>query len=60
MEQGDKLSTPHGQKGVAVTGIMTLENLPVIRTRGGQQLIPDVVVAMSSIVTRQTNGQTGR
>ena len=53
---GDKLSTPHGQKGIAVTGIMKPEDLPIIRVRGCI-LIPDVVIAMSSIVTRQTNGQ---
>ena len=56
LQHGDKLSTPHGQKGIAVTGIMRPEDLPIIRTKG-YQLIPDVVVAMSSIVTRQTNGQ---
>lgn len=26
LQQGDKLSTPHGQKGIAVTGIMTPES----------------------------------
>ena len=57
LQQGDKLSTPHGQKGIAVTRIMSPENLPVLHMDDGTQLIPDVVVAMSSIVTRQTNGQ---
>lgn len=57
LQQGDKLSTPHGQKGIVVKDILPPESLPIVLTEGGCQIVPDVVVAMSSIVTRQTNGQ---
>lgn len=54
LQQGDKLSTVHGQKGVAV--MINYEDMPVAYTSCGA-IVPDVVVAMSSITTRQTNGQ---
>lgn len=57
LQQGDKLSTKHGQKGVAITGVLNPEDMPVVVDKRGVEMIPDVVVAMSSIVTRQTNGQ---
>lgn len=55
LQQGDKLSTGHGQKGVAV--IRNYEDMPVAHHPVHGIIVPDVVVAMSSIVTRQTNGQ---
>lgn len=55
LQQGDKLSTGHGQKGVAT--ILNYENMPIAYHPEHGQITPDVVVAMSSIVTRQTNGQ---
>ncbi|KIW35722.1 uncharacterized protein PV06_11937, partial [Exophiala oligosperma] len=55
LQDGDKLSTYHGQKGVAV--ITPYESMPVAYSEKHGNIIPDVVVAMSSIVTRQTNGQ---
>lgn len=57
LKPGDKLSTKHGQKGVRVADVLGPEDLPMIVNDHGIQMIPDVVVAMSSIVTRQTNGQ---
>jgi hypothetical protein len=57
LQQGDKLSTPHGQKGIVVKDILPPESLPMVLTGDGFKIFPDVVVAMSSIVTRQTNGQ---
>lgn len=54
LQQGDKLSTFHGQKGTAV--IVDYEDMPVVMTEDGPAT-PDVVMGMSSIVTRQTNGQ---
>ena len=55
LQQGDKLSTGHGQKGVAT--ILSYEDMPIAYHPKHGQITPDVVVAMSSIVTRQTNGQ---
>lgn len=54
-QQGDKLSTGHGQKGVAV--ITDYHNMPIAHQPDQGDVVPDVVVAMSSIVTQQTNGQ---
>ena len=55
LQRGDKLSTGHGQKGVAV--IVPYEDMPIaVHPRHGN-IVPDVVVAMSSIINRQTNGQ---
>ncbi|KAI0155066.1 hypothetical protein GGR52DRAFT_566770 [Hypoxylon sp. FL1284] len=55
LQTGDKLTTGHGQKGVAT--IVPYENMPEIVLDDGTVIVPDVVVAMSSIVCRQTNGQ---
>lgn len=55
LQQGDKLSTGHGQKGVGV--ITDYCDMPIAHHPTQGTVIPDVVVAMSSIVTRQTNGQ---
>jgi hypothetical protein len=55
LQQGDKLSTGHGQKGIA--NILNYEDMPIARHPKHGTIVPDVVVAMSSIVTRQTNGQ---
>lgn len=55
-QSGDKLSTGHGQKGVGA-GLVSYEDMPVCRLKDGQQIIPDVVVAVGSIVSRQTVGQ---
>lgn len=55
LQQGDKLSTGHGQKGIAV--ITEYHDMPIALDPEQGAIIPDVVVAMSSIVTRQTNGQ---
>ena len=53
--QGDKLSTWHGQKGVVVETAM--EDMPLVYDHDGTRMYVDVVYAMSSVVTRQTNGQ---
>lgn len=55
LQQGDKLSTGHGQKGVAV--ICNYDDMPIAYHPKHGTIVPDVVVAMSSVVTRQTNGQ---
>lgn len=55
LQTGDKITTGHGQKGVAK--ILRVEDMPQIVLEDGETMIPDVVVAMSSIICRQTNGQ---
>lgn len=55
LQTGDKITTCHGQKGVGV--IKPVEDLPIVETSEGDSVTPDIVVAMSSIVSRQTNGQ---
>jgi len=55
LQTGDKLSTGHGQKGIAV--ITPYHEMPVAMNDQHGVIVPDVVIAMSSIVTRQTNGQ---
>lgn len=37
--------------------LVDYENMPVCRTRDGQQIVPDVIMAVASIVRRQTVGQ---
>lgn len=54
IQQGDKLSMPHGQKGVC--NIRRHEDMPIAYSSKHGHIYPDIVVAMSSIVTRQTNG----
>lgn len=54
-QTGNKLSTGHGQKGVAT--VVPYEDMPVCLLNDGTSMIPDVVMAMSSIITRQTLGQ---
>lgn len=55
-QPGNKVSTAHGQKGVCAT-LMDPEDMPTCYTRDGQQIVPDVVMAVASIVRRQTVGQ---
>lgn len=55
-QPGNKVSTSHGQKGVAAA-LVDPEDMPICVTKDGVQIIPDVVMAVSSIVTRQTLGQ---
>ncbi|GJD05433.1 DNA-directed RNA polymerase [Colletotrichum higginsianum] len=55
LQTGDKVSTGHGQKGVVT--IMSYEDMPQAITDAGGVVVPDMVVAMSSIICRQTNGQ---
>lgn len=52
---GDKISTMHGQKGVA--RIVDVHELPVIVMKDGSSMIADAYMAVGSIVSRQTNGQ---
>lgn len=54
LQNGDKLSMPHGQKGVAT--IVEYNNMPIAYNEKHGQIVPDIVMAMSSVVTRQTNG----
>jgi hypothetical protein len=54
LQDGDKLSMGHGQKGIAV--ITDYENMPIAYNPDHGQIIPDIVMGMSSVVTRQTNG----
>lgn len=55
-QAGDKLSTGHGQKGVGAK-LVDYHDLPVCTTKRRETVIPDVVVAVGSIVSRQTVGQ---
>lgn len=55
-QSGNKISTFHGQKGVAA-GVVDMEDMPVCYAKDGTTIIPDVIMAVSSIVTRQTLGQ---
>ena len=55
-QAGNKISTAHGQKGVCAS-VESYEDMPVCRTRDGQKIVPDVVMAVASIVRRQTAGQ---
>ena len=54
LQDGDKLSMGHGQKGIAV--LTDYENMPIAHHPKHGQIIPDIVMGMSSVVTRQTNG----
>lgn len=54
LQRGDKLSMGHGQKGIAV--ITPFEDMPCAYSSKHGKIVPDIVIAMSSIVTRQTNG----
>lgn len=55
LQTGDKLSTGHGQKGV--TNIVSTEDMPFGITATGEVIYFDIVMAISSVVNRQTNGQ---
>lgn len=55
LQTGDKLSTGHGQKGV--TNIIEHEDMPFGVTDEGEVIHFDVIMAISSVVNRQTNGQ---
>lgn len=52
---GDKISTMHGQKGIA--RIVPIEDLPMIVMKDGSSFNADIYIAVGSIVSRQTNGQ---
>jgi RNA polymerase Rpb2, domain 6 len=54
LQDGDKLSMGHGQKGIAV--ITPYEDMPIAYNNIHGEIVPDIVMAMSSVVTRQTNG----
>lgn len=54
LQQGDKLSMGHGQKGVC--NIRDYEDMPIAYNEKYGYVHADIVIAMSSIVTRQTNG----
>ena len=55
LQTGDKLSTGHGQKGVS--NILPAADMPFGITDGGVTVSFDIVMAISSITNRQTNGQ---
>jgi hypothetical protein len=52
---GDKLSSPHGQKGVMV--LTDPADLPIIVLEDGSSMTADLYMAVGSIVSRQTVGQ---
>lgn len=52
---GDKVSTLHGQKGIA--RIVPQHELPIIVMPDGSSFTADIYMAVGSIVSRQTNGQ---
>lgn len=54
LQPGDKLSMGHGQKGIAVP--TPYEDMPRAYSAKHGIIVPDIVMAMSSVVTRQTNG----
>lgn len=55
-QPGNKLSTGHGQKGVDSV-VLPYEDMPICHTKSGEQIVPDVIMAVASIVNRQTVGQ---
>lgn len=55
LQTGDKISTPHGQKGVS--NILPPDDMPYGLTRDGDIIYFDIIMAISSVVNRQTNGQ---
>ncbi len=55
LQRGDKVSNGHGQKGIAV--IVPPEDMPMVVHPVHGQIVPDVVMAMASVINRQTNGQ---
>lgn len=55
-QPGNKVSTSHGQKGVA-SSLVDYQDMAVCYMRDGSMIVPDVVMAVSSIVSRQTVGQ---
>lgn len=55
LQRGDKISNGHGQKGVAV--IVASEDMPVVFHPEHGWIEVDVVMAMASVINRQTNGQ---
>lgn len=54
-QTGNKLSTGHGQKGVGT--VVPYEDMPVVLMEDGSNVVPDLVMAMSSVIMRQTPGQ---
>ncbi|KAF7585528.1 hypothetical protein BBP40_010724 [Aspergillus hancockii] len=55
IQVGDKISSGHGQKGVS--NILPAEDMPYGVTASGETINFDVVMAISSVINRQTNGQ---
>lgn len=55
LQTGDKVFTGHGQKGVVT--IKSYEDMPRALLRNRSTAVSDMVLAMSSIICRQTNGQ---
>lgn len=54
LQRGDKLSMGHGQKGIVVP--TPYEDMPRAYSKKHGHIVPDMVMAMSSVVNRQTNG----
>lgn len=55
LETGDKLASWHGQKYTA--NVIAAEDMPICYGLSlGASMIPDVVISLSSLVNRQTNG----
>ena len=55
LQRGDKVSNGHGQKGTVV--IVPFEDMPIVYHPVHGNVVPDVVMAMASVINRQTNGQ---
>lgn len=55
-QPGDKLSTGHGQKEVGAK-LVDYGDMPVCRIKDRQSVVPDVVIAVGFIVSRQVVGQ---
>jgi len=52
---GDKISTTHGQKGIA--RIAPYHDLPLIVMPDGSSFVADLYMAVGSVISRQTAGQ---
>lgn len=54
LQDGDKLSMPQGQKGVAV--LLDYADMPIAHSSEHGSMVLDMVMAMASVITRQTGG----
>lgn len=54
-QTGNKISMGHGQKGVVT--VIPFQDMPIVELEDGSTIVPDLVMAMSSIIMRQTAGQ---